>query len=201
MRAVRPGLGAASGECSATSGPRGLLARRRTGVNLRPGKMGVRGLGGVGERTGHSVSSLPAAGVKNSVSSLGPGWPGTSVAGDDLRAEAGTARHGVALSGDTWLCAPRSVAAGVRARPRVCAGLRARPFYTGERAWAPRSQPLRAPGAPRAPGLSAATWVATLTLQRPDTAAGRHGQRPAPGASPATPSSAAGLSPPASPPR
>lgn len=45
MRAVRPGLGAASGECLATSGPGGLLARRQTGVNLRPGKMGGGGEG------------------------------------------------------------------------------------------------------------------------------------------------------------
>lgn len=185
MRAVRPGLGAASGECSATSGPRGLLARRRTGVNLRPGKMGVGGLGGVGERTGHSVSSLPAAGVKNSVSSLGPGWPGTSVAGDDLRAEAGTARHGVALSGDTWLCAPRSVAAGVRARPRVCARLQARPFYTGERAWAPRSQPLRAPRRPR--GLRGSA--------RP------HGWRPRHCSVPTPPRDVSGSAPPREPPR
>lgn len=88
---------------------------------------------------------------------------------------------------------------GPGAAPRVCRFAGAAVLHRGAGVGTAVPASARSKAAPRAPGLSAATWVAAPTLQRPDTAAGRHGQRPAPGASPATPSSAAGLSPPALP--
>lgn len=52
VRASHLGLGAASRECSASSGPGRLLAHRQTGVNLRPGKMEVGGWAQSGSRRG-----------------------------------------------------------------------------------------------------------------------------------------------------
>lgn len=54
------------------------------GSKPAPREDGGGGLGAVREQTGHSGSSFSVAGLKNSVSSLGAGRPGTSVGGDGL---------------------------------------------------------------------------------------------------------------------